>query len=128
MAVRRGLMAQTIGAKNINIWDEQWEVGKFGGNGSKTDGDDQIRTKNDIPVQPNTEYYIYSGKNLNLRVYFLYQDGTVISYSAYRNSTFTTPSNCKFLKFHTGSGYGTVYNHDISINYPSTETDYHPHI
>lgn len=113
---------------NINIWDEQWEVGQFNASGAKTTGNNQIRTANLIPVLPSTEYYIYSGKNINCRVYFLKENGSVISYTAYRNTTFTTPTNCYFIKSHTGSGYGTTYGYDISINYPSTEHDYHKHV
>ena len=113
---------------NINQWDEQWEVGQFNSNGATATGSNQIRTANLIPVLPNTEYYIYSGKNINCRVYFLKEDGSVISYTAYRNTTFTTPTNCYFIKFHTGIGYGETYGYDISINYPSTDHDYHKHV
>ena len=31
------------------------------------------------------------------------------------------------MRFYTATAYGTTYNNDISINYPSTDTDYHPY-
>ena len=113
---------------NINRWDEQWETGAYNAAGNPVTGGGQIRSKNLIPVKPETEYYFYIGANVNCRIYFCRENGSVISYSAYRNATFTTPAECKWLKFHTGSGYGETYTSKISINYPSTDHDYHPHI
>ena len=111
--------------RGINLWDEQLEQGQYNSIGSPTDGSNQMRSKNLIPVEPDTEYYCYIDANINIRIYFCAENGGVISYSSLRNTTFTTPSGCKWLKFHTGSGYGTTYAHHISINHPATETGYH---
>jgi hypothetical protein len=43
------------------------------------------------------------------------------------NGTFTTPEGTAYIKFCTYSNYSATYNHDISINYPSTDHDYHPY-
>ena len=32
------------------------------------------------------------------------------------NNTFTTPSNCSYIKLNLGNQYGTTYNHDITIS------------
>lgn len=130
MERRRSLMQQQSEPvdENINIWDEEWEQGQYNTVGTKVSSTSQIRCKNLIRVKPNTEYYLHIGVNVACRVYFCTENDTVISYTAYRNATFTTPANCKFIKFHTGSGYGIVYNNNISINYPSTDHDYHEHI
>ena len=40
---------------------------------------------------------------------------------------FMTPSNCYYMRFYCTEAYGNIYNHDISINYPSTITKYEPY-
>lgn len=42
-------------------------------------------------------------------------------------STFTTPDNCYAIHFNLSSAYGNTYNNNISINYPATNTEYHPY-
>lgn len=112
---------------SVNQWDEQWEVGAYNAAGNPVTGSNQIRSKYLIPVEPETEYYFYIGMNVNCRIYFCAENGSVLSYQAQGKGTFTTPVNCKWLKFHTGSGYGETYGSNISINKPSTDTDYHAH-
>jgi len=110
----------------VNRWDEQWEAGAYNSIGNPVTGNNQIRSKNLIPVEPETEYCFYINSNVNCRIYFCSENGSVISYSAYNKATFTTPAECKWLKFHTGSGYGETYTSKISINFPATETGYEP--
>ena len=106
-----------------NVWDEEWEVGGYAyASGAKTNQTDRIRNKNQIPVLPNTKYYI-SGPTALL---FYDSTGAYLSYNSLDNARqFTTPSGCYFMAFFVDPNYGTTYNHDISINYPSTDTTYH---
>lgn len=110
----------------VNQWDEEWESGGIDYNtGNNTQEADRIRSKNFISVLPNNEYFIKSsGHTTALRFYDVNKN--YISYGAAYNTdrTFTPPSNCRYLKFII---LETTYNHDISINYPSTETNYHPY-
>lgn len=108
-----------------NVWDEEWEVGGFWDNGNPRSDFNGIRSKNYIPTKPNLTMSATFPFSF---VFFYDKDKTVLSY-AVTNTTFTTPENCAYFKFATGlkdgAYYGTTYNNDISINYPSTDTSYH---
>jgi len=115
----------------INQWDEEWERGQYRtGNGTKTNGTSNlttIRCKNFIPVFPGTTYYFYNGSGKTRRVFY-YDINKKLIDSVSSPTEFTVPSNCYYITFHMqsgDSGYGTTYNHDISINYPATDTSYH---
>ena len=122
----------------VNVWDEEWELGTFNTTtGADVASTTQIRSKNAIPIVPNTQYCFNSAKNI--WVLFLDDDMTPIpsgASSAYGTSgnsvslggsqkVFTSPTTARFAKFYCQGSYGTTYNHDISINYPSTDHDYH---
>lgn len=132
MLLKGGSMPPPV--QNINIWDEQWERGVYrtsdGSKSAQAAGNTQLRSANYIPVEPNTEYYIYiNAGNVALRPLFYRADKSYISSpSALRMNTLTTPADAKFMTFYTGSGYGTTYGNNISINYPSTDHDYHQHV
>ena len=115
-----------------NLWDEEWEVGGIntstGGNWNTTD---RIRSKNFIPVKAGVSLFIKAPTTSNINVYFYKIDKSFISDSYYYpedNTPFTTPSETAFIKFSEQPAYGTTYNNDISINYPSTDTAYHAYI
>ena len=109
----------------VNLWDEEWESGSINASGIDTPDATRIRTKNYITVKPNTTYYFKSSKQLGLRFYD--ETKTGIGYDATQNSTFTIPSGCYYLRFTVVDT--TTYNNDISINYPSSDSDteYHPY-
>ena len=107
----------------INVWDEEWEVGNIttiGTNGTSTD---RIRSKEYIPVLPNTAYYRVSPNNIQS----LYYDSnkTFLSYGIWGKGVITTPSKAHYVRFQVDPAYGTTYKNDICINYPSTDHDYH---
>lgn len=115
----------------VNVWDEEWELG-YWANGEKYNVNTNIRSKNKIPVLPNTAYYLQIPGNF----YYSYYDAdgeflTVEGYDVNGRLTktipgaITTPKNAYYMTFNMGSAYGTSYNHDISINYPSSDTAYH---
>lgn len=119
---RTEVVAQRTG---INVWDEEWEVGYIDPTTGREQAlTDRIRMKNYVRVLPNTTYYKKS-PNSFWNVYFD-ENKTYIGYgSAGQNMPFTTPSNCHYIRSGFERVYGTTYNHDISINYPSTDTEYH---
>ena len=123
----------------VNVWDEEWEVGTINAStGENQSSTTRIRSKNLIPILPNTNYcytQFQTGGNLSTgRVCYYDKDKNYISGNAVFPSgtagfrspyVFTTPSNAYFMRFSPTSEYGTTYNQDISINYPSTDTEYH---
>lgn len=124
-----GWSACKVTRTGANIWEEEWEVGSYNtSTGAKTTVTDRIRCKNKIAVRPNVTYCIRASAGGG-SVLFYGIDGTTFlssqTVSWLGGTTFTTPSNCYFVTFMSYANYGTTYNNDISINYPSTDTSYH---
>ena len=132
--------------RGINQWDEEWELGAISTvDGSIIDSITMIRSKNKIPVLPNTKYCFRrtpSSSSLNQYYVLFYDendnaiqyirqnpsDAPVVNMSAmidYSSNMriFETPNNTSYIRFRMDSQ--TTYNNDISINYPATETAYH---
>lgn len=113
---------EAVAVKGIgrNLWDEEWEVGTIDTTtGTKISSSNGIRSKNDIPVFPNTAYFYRQTEDKGTpRIAFLDVNHEAISviYSGLIN-IFTTPANCYYIRFssHT-SNYGPIYNHDICIS------------
>lgn len=112
----------------VNVWDEDWEVGGFNADGSNSAVQDRIRSKNYIPCVGDASYYIKQGTQSDTAwSCFVFYDAnkSVIGSRMTVYGTFTTPSSAQYMKFNTNNTYGATYNDDISINYPSTDHDYH---
>ena len=115
-----------LGVSENNIWSEQWEVGSI----DATTGQDivyayEIRSKGYINVNPNTAYFFKKPTGSNSVVYFYNSKHEYLSYSTVPPDTaFSTPQNAYYIRFRLGNNYGTTYNNDVSINYPSTVTTY----
>lgn len=119
----------------VNIWDEVWETGSINDDGTLDDSSwattNRIRSTNYTLVTPDTSYYfVWTSEQTNaVRIYFYDVNKTFISYYQINFSsskTFTTPSNCKYIKWRSaGSNSVVTSNNDISINYPATDTTYH---
>lgn len=110
----------------VNLWDEETESGSINSLGQDTPSGTQIRTVGYVSVKPSTTYYLKTPKNVGL---FYYDTSKTLISSALgtANTTFTTPSNCAFMRWYFIPDYGTTYNNDTSINYPSSDHDYHPY-
>ena len=112
-----------------NLWDEEWEVGGYSTSTGGTWGTtDRIRSKstNYIPVHANTTYYVKCPTGTYLNICFYDADKVFISSGGNTgNTTVTSPANAVYARFATSASYGTTYHNDISINYPSTDTEYH---
>ena len=110
-----------------NVWDEEWELGAINvTNGQNVANNNFIRSTNYISVKPSTTYFKCAPQNY-LQLYYG-KDKTYLSYGSWnKNTTFTTPSDCYFVRFYVASEYGTTYNNDIALNYPSTFTEYAPY-
>ena len=110
-----------------NVWDEEWEVGDIDSTTGQNKASNQyIRAKNRISVKPSTSYYFKVPVMSFIYKYGI--DGGYLGYAGpYANSVVAIPDNTHYLRFVVAATYGTTYNYDISINYPSTDTAYHPY-
>lgn len=117
-----------VSVSGVNVWDEEWELGYLdGGNGQPTTEPTSIRSKNFNGCVPNTNYYGSIPTESAGSAYYIYwydADKNYISRDNIGNATKMSPSSAIYFKlacYH----YGTTYNNDISINYPSSDTSYH---
>lgn len=101
----------------FNQWDEEWESGVYNlADGSKVSNPNYIRSKNSIPVLPNTTYYLnVPSSDTETVLMWLDDDGvyTKNRSSFVSASTFTTPSYAHYMLFYTKEA---SYNNDICIN------------
>ena len=113
----------------VNLCDEVFEVGDIDAStGQNTPSTTILRTKNYIPIKPNTTYYPYitGQNNFTLRTRFYdknknfigttQKNGNAVNY----NIAFTTPDNAYYMRFTPQNSYGITYHNDMSINYPSS--------
>lgn len=119
-----GRTGAKVSRTGVNVWDEEWEVGTYSGTtGEKVSGSTNIRSKNRIPVLPNATYYCKTP--FAMYVFEYDADGNYLGYVTKLNNTIVTKGTTRYVTFYVLAGYGTTYNHDISINYPATDTAYH---
>ena len=122
-----------VSAKNtvgFNQWDEEWEKGYYNlTTGEPTDSNSNIRSKNAIPAFPNTAYYAKCPTTGYLVISYYDMEGNFIrNDQGMRNQVVTTPSNCRYIRLHLTSAYGTTYNHDICINiHGDRDGEYEPY-
>lgn len=122
-----GFTECTVLDRQINQWDEDWEIGYIDGStGLPTTENTSIRSKNYNLCNPSTEYFAYHGAVSSLVYLYVYwYDGEKNFLSrGSLNGVITSPSTAKYFKV-AFYRYGTTYNNNISINYPATDTDYH---
>ena len=122
-----GFEGMNVYQRGGNLWDEEWEVGGY----KTSDGEpnsltDRIRSKttNYIPVKPLIVLRNVCSAQLTICYYDKNKNFVTYAY-ANANSNFTVNAGAYYIRFAVNSSYGTTYNNDISINYPSTDTTYH---
>lgn len=116
-------------ATGVNVWDEEWESNKTHYNGNPISYNGYGVSKNKIAVFPNTTYYFKSPAT-NFEILEFGREGNFLrSKGAYfQNTTFTTEADTYYIAFGSATNGAYVnYNNDISINYPSTDHEYHPY-
>ena len=122
---------ETVG---FNLWDEKWEVGYIDSNGANTASTVNIRSKNYIPILPNTTYYLRIGYTtvVYCPAFFYDVDKNFISASIQQvwNRTIVTPSNAAYMRFYINAAYGATYKNDICINLsdPQRNGTYEPYV
>lgn len=117
-----GWSSASVVDNGINQWDEVWEQGNIGSNGQNSPSNTIGRSKNYIRVDASTTYYI---KGTGIKPYFYDINKAYLSTTTSKtDTTITTPANTAYMRF---TVQGTTYNHDISVNYPSTDATYAPY-
>lgn len=115
-----------VGGAGANKWDEQWEIGGIGADGSTAGNTqtDRFRSKNFIPCSAETSYYFIM-PSVSWRAFFYDSNEDFISLVGTYNGSrqITTPLNASYIKFWV---LQTTYGNGIAINYPSTVTTYSP--
>ena len=111
----------------VQKWDEVWAanltIGSYGNN---------FGSVNFVPVIPGETYYFVTGSynigGKGLRLAYYDANKELTSSTVVYSASVTIPSGCYFIKFGIQQTvYGTTYLNDISINYPSTDHNYHPY-
>lgn len=138
---------QGIKSVGFNAWDEEWENGTFNITTGELVNNEatnlQVRSKHNIKILPNTEYYADLKKG-TMWIMFFDKKGNIVQspssdYIAAGNSIvvdtlvpkFRTPHDAETMRFYLTSDYGTTYNHDICINLVHTgyrNGEYEPYV
>lgn len=124
------LSVQTSGRKTVvfNQWDEEWAAGSISSTtGANISASNAIRSKNYVPVLPNTTYVATKTAGTQIRIHF-YDSGKTfmpdVSLSITNDATksFVTPSAARYLRFAYGNSTVpvTTYGHNICINLSDT--------
>lgn len=123
-----GFSGANIVRCGVNVWDEQIEQGAWSNSGTKAAWAGAMRSTDKFPIKPNTSYYFkFSGTVALYVCWFDVSANFIERVVKTASQVITTPSNAYYCAFCTSNDYGTTYNHDISINYPSTATAYKPY-
>ena len=117
--------AELIRTGNPQVWDEEWDVGSINDSTGQNQSGENVRSKNYIPIVPNMSYYFYVGNGSAMRLFFYDADKNFLNYINTGSVSFTAPENAYYCRFRSFNVYGGTYLSDISINYPSTDHDYH---
>ena len=120
-----------LNVSGTNLWDEEWlnetkDIDTTTGELVNTTAY-YFRSKNYIPVFPNTTIYNVNGMvSGNYRFFFYDKNKNYLSYvSSASNATLNIPTNACYMLFRFVSNNTTTYQNNISINYPATDTEYH---
>lgn len=118
----------------FNIWDEQWENGSIdsSGNNGNNGVTTYLRSKNLIPCEPSTNYYLKAVSE-NTKVVFYDSNGNFIQRNDITsNATFTSISTARYMKFwvyKSIADYYKTYDHNICLNVSSANNgNYEPYI
>ena len=118
-----------VSITGINVWDEEWESGVYNlTTGEKEPNANTIRCKNLINIKPNTNYCWVNNITTQARIIFYdinkqYLSRILTTWTS--PNVFITPPGAYYLAFYLQT---TNYTGGFSLNYPATDTEYHPYI
>lgn len=112
----------------VNVWDEEWEQGSlYNSTGLPNDSVTvYFRTKNFIPIKPSTTYYFKTSGDSLWRFYYDANKNFLSYAGGISNAADSTVAKACYMKFVnvSGNSYDSS-SKPISINYPSTDHEYH---
>lgn len=127
-----GWTGANVFVRGVNLWDEVWEPGSIDSNTGVNIETGTIRSKNYIPVKPGMHICGYSGSTTTVGGcrYYAKDKSYIGQWDANGNTGIfgverVVPNNCYFIRWNAPAAYPATYQHDISINYPATDTEYH---
>lgn len=107
-----------------NLWDEVWEIGMISyETGLNSPDSSVIRSKNYIPILPNSTYLFVITKSYggNVKIRFYDWNKKYIGgedkngNNVYPNKSFITPANTAYVRFTLTPAYGNAYKNDIAL-------------
>ena len=120
----------TLFQRGNNLWNEQWEVGGIDNTtGVDAPSNNYFRSVGYIPVPVGENLYLYNGNSDTIGLRFYDRNKTFIGARAFLTSKVATygtndlPTDTAFIRIVNTST--NVYANNISINYPSSDTEYH---
>lgn len=125
-----GWTGANVSVTGINVWDEEWELGSISSDtGQNTSATANIRSKNYSSCVPGTSLFFCGNSGqafAGVRWYDANKTylGLVSSGNA-NNVAITVPDNAYYFRLAFVTAYGATYNNDVSVNYPSSDHDYH---
>ena len=116
----------------VNIFDGEIENGRLNNSGENVQSNDNIRSKNYISVLPGKRYMVQFTRTAagvaNMRLYRYGRNNEYVGDSwVAGGAELAIPSNTYFLRFYMDNAYTAGTDREISFNYPSTDTEYHPY-
>ena len=130
-----GWSSINIQRKSANIWDEEWESGTIDmSTGENEPSADAIRSKNFCECEPNTTYCLVKKPSVYMAVIYYTSSKVRLISQSYNNDdpyvVIQTNPSVSYFKIIYGNSTTpvTVYDNTISLNYPSTDTQYHSNI
>lgn len=122
-----GTSVLNVEQRGVNLFDEDLEEGFINATtGEPQPYSNRMRSKYFNTIKPSTTYYIKCGNNEETYWYFYDSQKNYLRRRLVRNSTTTTQADENYFK--VGIVGISSYSDDISLNYPSTDTDYHAYI
>lgn len=126
-----GFTGVNIWRTGTNVCEEEFEDGYITASGALSSYQYAIRSKNYNSCVPNTQYYYKITPGISgVNIAWYDASKTFIQRDSDRgNTVITAPSNARFFKLsiYNYKSVNPTYSNDISINYPSTVTDYEPY-
>ena len=115
--------ADELKSVGFNAWDEEWENGLLTSSGDMV-YPSAIRSKNYIEVIPQATYIFGCPNKTGNGIAFYDTEKKIIGklVPTEPNTAFTTPAECRYMRFDVSSSYGNTYNHDICIHLVHTGT------
>lgn len=118
--------APVVTVCGVNLWDEETELGYWqSANGEAYTADNQLRSKNFIPIIPNATIYATAPNNKVIDFVFYDRNKTFL-HSKSIAQEITSPANAHYMHINLRADYGTTYNNDVCISLAALNGIYIP--